>query len=152
VRVARIREKYKAGDVFHFWPISDTHLGAADTDEDQLRRHVAEIQADLANIDAIRQKINAYVVAAFAAGIGKDAVALMAALAADVLLYLAAHRRPEPLHGLALDLPPPPQLLLQVLLDQGQVAVVLLDLLKHTYTYKIRVKEGVKKEPRVDVA
>jgi hypothetical protein len=36
---------------------------------------------------------------------------------------------------LALDLPPPPQLLLQVLLDQGQVAVVLLDLLKHTHTH-----------------
>ena len=52
---------------------------------------------------------------------------------------------------LALDLPPPPQLLLQVLLDQGQVAVVLLDLLKHTSTYNIRVKEGVKKASRVDV-
>jgi len=51
---------------------------------------------------------------------------------------------------LALDLPPPPQLLLQVLLDQGQVAVVLLDLLKHTSTYNIRVKEGVKKASRVD--
>lgn len=45
---------------------------------------LAEIQTDLANIDAIRQKINAYIVAAFAAGIGKDAVALMASLAADV--------------------------------------------------------------------
>lgn len=46
MRVVRIREKYKAGDEFTLWPISDTHLGAADTDEDALRRHVAEIQAD----------------------------------------------------------------------------------------------------------
>ena len=45
---------------------------------------LTDIQTALANIDAIRQKINAYIVAAFAAGAGKDAIALMAALAKDV--------------------------------------------------------------------
>lgn len=46
MRVARVRETFAAGDTFTFWPISDTHLGAADTDEDTLRAHVDMIAAD----------------------------------------------------------------------------------------------------------
>ena len=46
MRVVRIREHFDAGDTFTLWPLSDFHLGAADTDEDALRAHIAEIAED----------------------------------------------------------------------------------------------------------
>jgi hypothetical protein len=46
MRVARITETFSAGESFRIWPISDTHLGAADVDEELLRQHVDEIKAD----------------------------------------------------------------------------------------------------------
>lgn len=46
MRVARITETFKAGDSYRIWPISDTHLGAADVDEEVLREHVEMIRQD----------------------------------------------------------------------------------------------------------
>lgn len=46
MRVARINETYTPGETFRIWPITDTHLGAVDADEDLLRQHVAQIKAD----------------------------------------------------------------------------------------------------------
>jgi hypothetical protein len=40
MRVARITETLNANDTYRIWPISDTHLGAADVDEELLREHV----------------------------------------------------------------------------------------------------------------
>jgi hypothetical protein len=34
MRVARVNETYALGDTYRIWPISDTHLGSADVDED----------------------------------------------------------------------------------------------------------------------
>jgi hypothetical protein len=46
MRVARITETLNANDTYRIWPISDTHLGAADVDEDLLREHVEMIRQD----------------------------------------------------------------------------------------------------------
>lgn len=46
MRVVRVKETFKAGETYRVWPISDTHLGAVDVDEDLLRRHVEEIKKD----------------------------------------------------------------------------------------------------------
>lgn len=46
MRVARITETFNAGDSFRIWPISDTHLGAVDVDEELLREHVELIKQD----------------------------------------------------------------------------------------------------------
>ncbi len=46
MRVTRVIEKFNSGDTFNYWPISDTHIGAADCDEEILREHIAEIAAD----------------------------------------------------------------------------------------------------------
>lgn len=46
MRVARITETFSAGEQFRIWPISDTHLGAADVDEEALREHVEMIRQD----------------------------------------------------------------------------------------------------------
>lgn len=46
MRVARITETYKAGQTFRIWPISDTHLGAIDSDEELLKEHLHEIDQD----------------------------------------------------------------------------------------------------------
>jgi predicted phosphodiesterase len=46
MRVARITESYSNKDTFRIWPISDTHLGAADCDEELLKQHIEEINQD----------------------------------------------------------------------------------------------------------
>jgi len=46
MRVARITETFSAGETYRIWPISDTHLGAADVDEEALREHVEMIKQD----------------------------------------------------------------------------------------------------------
>jgi hypothetical protein len=46
MRVVQVTERFATGQKFTLWPISDTHLGAADTDEALLRRHVAQIKDD----------------------------------------------------------------------------------------------------------
>ena len=46
MRVARITETLNANDTYRIWPISDTHLGAADVDEELLREHVEMIRQD----------------------------------------------------------------------------------------------------------
>lgn len=46
MRVARVTETFKAGETFRVWPITDTHLGANDVDEDVLRDHVDQIKED----------------------------------------------------------------------------------------------------------
>lgn len=46
MRVARIKENMKYGDTIRVWPISDTHLGAIDVDEDLLREHIEQIRLD----------------------------------------------------------------------------------------------------------
>jgi len=45
---------------------------------------LADIEKAVVDIDAIRQKINAFIKAALAAGTGADAISLMAAIAKDV--------------------------------------------------------------------
>ena len=45
---------------------------------------ITQIQETIAQIDQIRQKINAFIKAALAAGTGADAISLMAAIAKDV--------------------------------------------------------------------
>ena len=46
MRVARVNETYNMGETYRIWPISDTHLGSADVDEDLLKEHVEEIRQD----------------------------------------------------------------------------------------------------------
>jgi UDP-2,3-diacylglucosamine pyrophosphatase LpxH len=46
MRVARINETFSTSDTFRVWPITDTHLGAIDSDEDLLKSHISEIQKD----------------------------------------------------------------------------------------------------------
>ncbi|CAB4187703.1 Calcineurin-like phosphoesterase domain, ApaH type, partial [uncultured Caudovirales phage] len=46
MRVARVNETYTYGETYRIWPISDTHLGSADVDEDLLKEHVEEIRQD----------------------------------------------------------------------------------------------------------
>ena len=46
MRVARVNETYTYGDTYRIWPISDTHLGSADVDEELLKKHVEEIRQD----------------------------------------------------------------------------------------------------------
>lgn len=46
MRVARIKETYEAGQVFNYYPISDTHLGATECDEEALRALVSKIKGD----------------------------------------------------------------------------------------------------------
>jgi UDP-2,3-diacylglucosamine pyrophosphatase LpxH len=46
MRVARVNETYAYGETYRIWPISDTHIGSADVDEDLLKEHVEEIRQD----------------------------------------------------------------------------------------------------------
>ena len=46
MRVARITETFNVGETYRIWPISDTHLGAADVDEEALCEHVEMIKQD----------------------------------------------------------------------------------------------------------
>lgn len=46
MRVARINETFAPGETFRIWPISDTHLGSNDVDEEMLREHVEQINQD----------------------------------------------------------------------------------------------------------
>ena len=46
MRVAHVRETFAAGDVFNYYPISDTHLGATECDEAALRALVQKIKDD----------------------------------------------------------------------------------------------------------
>ena len=46
MRIVNTSETFAGGDTFNFYPISDTHLGAAECDEVELRRFVSMIAAD----------------------------------------------------------------------------------------------------------
>lgn len=46
MRVVNVKEEFSAGEEFRFYPISDTHLGAAECDEAELRKLVARIEKD----------------------------------------------------------------------------------------------------------
>lgn len=46
MRVVRKTESYKPGQTFNIWPIGDTHLGAIDTNEDLLKKHIKQIEDD----------------------------------------------------------------------------------------------------------
>lgn len=46
MRVAHVKETFSAGDVINYYPISDTHLGATECDEQALRALIQRIKDD----------------------------------------------------------------------------------------------------------
>jgi Calcineurin-like phosphoesterase len=46
MRVVRKTESYRTGQTFNVWPIGDTHLGAVDTNEKLLKKHLDQINDD----------------------------------------------------------------------------------------------------------